>query len=75
MVSEVKYSDVLVDTNKESERAVSLHKEEFSGELYDLDEKIKTMMVTGNIIAGKRTAFICQVCGKTGQWMQIRDHI
>ena len=57
------------------ERAVALAKDAFSGEMYELDEKLKTMMVLGNPTPDRKTAYICQVCGKEGQWMQIRDHI
>jgi len=45
-------------------------------DLQDLDDKIKSMMEiseTRNLHKG--IARICKVCGKTGQWSAIRDHI
>ena len=49
----------------------------FSGELHELDEQIKTMMVLGQNRTpdGKTTATVCQFCGKEGYKTQIRDHI
>ena len=47
----------------------------------ELDEKVKSMMVKGeNMIAvngqGKtRRALVCNICGKEGQFVTIRDHI
>ena len=48
-----------------------------SGDLQELDEKVKSMMETSqNLIPnGKERAKICKVCGKEGQSMGIRDHI
>ena len=48
-----------------------------SGDLQELDEKVKSMMETSqNLIAsGERKAKICKVCGKEGHSMAIRDHI
>ena len=38
----------------------------FNGELHELDAKIKTMMVRGQNLTtdGKKTATVCQFCGK-----------
>ena len=49
----------------------------YSGELQDLDDKIKTMMIIGQNMSqgGKQKAYVCQVCGKEGYKTQIRDHI
>ena len=41
-----------------------------SGDLKELDEKVKSMMGKGQ--NGKK---ICNVCEKEGQWVAIRDHI
>ena len=48
-----------------------------TGELHELDAKIKTMMVRGQNLTsdGKKTATVCQFCGKEGHTTQIRDHI
>ena len=50
-----------------------------SGDLQELDEKVKSMMETSqNIIhSGKdrQRTKICKMCGKEGQSMAIRDHI
>ena len=50
-----------------------------SGDLQELDEKVKSMMEMGQnrIQSGKkeRRAHICKVCGKEGAGIAIRDHI
>ena len=49
-----------------------------SGDLQELDEKVKSMMETSENLApsGKnRAAKICKMCGKEGHPMAIRDHI
>ena len=60
-----------------SERAVALPKEEFLGDLQELDVKVMSMIVLGqNMLAsGKQRASVCQVCGKEGQTSLIKDHI
>ena len=60
-----------------SERAMALSKEDFSGDLQELDKKIISMIVLGqNMLAsGKQRASVCQVCGKEGQTSSIKDHI
>ena len=59
--------------------AVTLSKHEFSGDMKELEAKIKTMMGRGeNMVQnGKITikAYVCQVCGKEGQRTNIKDHI
>ena len=50
---------------------------EVSGYLQELDERVKSMMKksqsrTSN---GKNMAFICNLCGKEGYYVNIRDHI
>ena len=49
----------------------------FSGELEDLDEYVKSLMVPGQNMTpdGKKKATACQVCGKEGYRTNIRDHI
>ena len=60
--------------------AVALPKQEFSGDMKELDEKIETMMVRGQNMIRKTptemfSAFVCQVCGKKGRKHHIKDHI
>ena len=60
-----------------SEMAVALPKEEFSGDLQELDQKVRSMMVLGQnkIADGKQRASVCQICGKEGKTNLIKDHI
>ena len=48
-----------------------------SGDLQELDEKVKSMMEKSqNLIpSGTKKAHICKVCGKEGEGIAIRDHI
>ena len=48
-----------------------------SGDLQELDEKVKSMMEKSQNLApsGKSKAHICKVCGKEGAGIAIRDHI
>ena len=59
------------------EMALALPKEDFAGDLQELDQKVISMMVLGhNMLAnGKQRASVCQVCGKEGQTSLIKDHI
>ena len=75
MGTEVNHSNSFLDVQYNIERAVALPKDAFSGEMNELDEKLKTMMILGNSTTNRKTAYICQVCGKEGQWLQTRDHI
>ena len=69
------YSEVQVP----SSTAIALPKQDFSGDMKELDEQIETMMGQGeNFIkhgASRIKAFICQVCGKEGLKWNIKDHI
>ena len=58
-------------------RAVAVSNISFSGELQDLDDHIKSLMVLGQTMTpdGKKKATACQVCGKEGYRTQIRNHI
>ena len=71
----VNQSNYFPEEQHNVQRAVSLPKEIFSGDTHELDEKLKTMMVLGNPTGDKKTLYICQICGKEGQMMQIKDHI
>ena len=65
--------------------AVALSKQEFSGNMQELDEQIEGMMGRGDNLVkkgGKRNgewlmskAYICQVCGKEGRVTDIKQHI
>ena len=59
------------------ERAVMIQNPIMSGELLELDVKIKSMMVPGKQIMpnGKRAESKCIVCGKEGKYQNIKDHI
>ena len=48
-----------------------------SGDLQELDEKVKSMMEKSQNLApnGKSVGHICKVCGKEGAGITIRDHI
>ena len=74
-VPEFYHSDSFQKGQNNVERAVSISKDSYSGDLHELDDKIKTMMVLGDQTPGRKTVYNCQVCGKKGQGMQIRDHI
>ena len=65
------------ENHDDSERALALPKEDFAGDLQELDQKVISMMVLGhNMLAnGKQRASVCQVCGKEGQTSLIKDHI
>ena len=49
----------------------------FSGDLEELEERVKSMMEKSQnkIVGRQRLADICKVCGKEGEGTQIRDHI
>ena len=63
----------------------ALSKEEFSGNMQELDEQIESMMGRGdNLVKNRKNgngewvmskAYICQVCGKEGKMTDIRRHI
>ena len=47
-----------------------------SGNLQELDEKVKSMMqMSQNKMKSGRRALICKVCGKEGEGRPIREHI
>ena len=63
-----------------SETVIALSKYAFSGDLKELDEKIRTVMGRGETMvrngAKKMTrAYLCKVCGKEGILTNIRNHI
>ena len=61
--------------------AVALPKQQVSGDMKELDEKIETMMVRGeNMISGNGKgslvrAYICTVCGKEAKKTNMKNHI
>ena len=59
--------------------AVAIPKQEYSGDMTELDEQIKAMMGRGEtMVRGSKKemikAFVCQVCGKEGQRTNIKDN-
>ena len=62
-----------------SSMAIVLPKHEVSGDMKELDQQIETMMSRSENMVSvgnqKRKAFICKVCGKEGQQINIKDHI
>ena len=62
-----------------SSTAVALPKDELSGDMKELDDKIESLLCQReNMIKGTNQmsrAFICQVCGKEGLKHVIRAHI
>ena len=75
MGREVHTSNYFHQEDYNVEKAVALPNDTISGEMYELDEKLKTLMVLGKPTPDRKTFYICQVCGKEGQSMQIKDHI
>ena len=59
-----------------AERRIAIPND-LSGDLKELDEKVKSMMEKSQnrTSDGTKMANICKVCGKEGQWVAIRDHI
>ena len=68
------------EDRESSKMTIALPKDEFSGDLKDLDEKLNTMIGRGeNMVRHSENymvkAYVCQVCGKEGQLTSIRNHI
>ena len=65
------------DPNRTGSTALALAKTSLlSGDLQELDETVKAMMLTSeNVLQNKRHAKICKVCGKEGQAADIMRHI
>ena len=66
---------------QEQDSFQALPKHKFSGDLNDLDEKVKSLIGRSeNMVKYSNNrqmikAYVCQVCGKEGAGTQIRDHI
>jgi hypothetical protein len=63
-----------------SSTAIALPKKDFSGDLKELDVQIETMIGRGENMVRQGSqrmvkAYVCQVCGKEGQKINIKDHI
>ena len=59
-----------------SEGTIAIQDQLSSGNFHELDEQIKTMMATGLTHLGKKGFVrVCKVCGKEGNWQNIKDHI
>ena len=74
-------SEIELDKESKSEKMNNERRKSFpnfvSGDLKELDEKVKSMMEKSqNLIpSGRQRADICKVCGKEGAGIAIRDHI
>merc|ERR1712129_92845 len=66
-----------VETSPQQEGTVALADYTVAADLQDMDNKIKSMMVFSENHAGGNNgkARICKVCGKEGQYGNIRAHI
>ena len=68
-----------VEPSLSLEGAVAVTDYTVAADLQDLDDKIKSMMeVSENVIGGSqgnKRKRICKICGKEGQWVDIRNHI
>ena len=57
----------------------ALPKEELSGEMMELDDKIRALMVRGENMIKRQNkmirVYVCKVCGKEGASMNIKSHI
>ena len=75
--STVQAEEIYEDPIGKDETSIVAFDQKIPVKMHELDEQIKSMMTTSNeILSGKRTDFrICNVCGKKGQWTNIRDHI
>jgi len=67
-----------IETSPPQEGTVSLTDYTVAANLQDLDDKIKSMMKVGEnkntgVTAGNTR--ICKVCGKEGEWSNIKRHI
>ena len=68
------------NANDHNSSKIMIGNGKFSGDLKDLDEKVKSMMDRGeNMLkrsrGGMMKSYVCQICSKEGQWVNIRDHI
>ena len=67
------------DQHISSDMTVAFQKQEFLGDLKDLDDKIKTLMVQGENMVKKGIrnviGYVCQVCGKESDIQNIKRHI
>ena len=63
----------LLDNNYEG--AIAIPKLTFSGDLNELDDQIKSMMLVGPNMLQSSSTRICTVCGKEGHPRNIKDHI
>ena len=74
-------TNISVSGTADDEMAIFLPKQEFCGDMKELDDRIETMVGRGeNMIkvSEKRAptkSYLCKVCGKEGQRINVRDHI
>ena len=67
----------LIEEDFHEVRTLAVSNISFSGDLKDLDEKVKSMMISGQNMTpdGRQKGAACSVCGKEGYRTAIRDHI
>ena len=68
--------DLNVDNKVVQDRCLAVQNE-FSGDIKELDEKVKSLMVMGERVLPNRQGkvYVCQVCGKEANKINMRDHI
>ena len=70
------YGQIPMNENAKADRSVALTIP-LSGELEDLNNKVKAMLEKTHNVAGngKKAAYICKVCGKEGEYSNVKRHI
>ena len=65
-----------IDTKDVQDRYLAVPNE-FSGDMKDLDEQVQPLMVMGERVLPNRQGkvYVCQVCGKEANKINMRDHI
>ena len=71
--TEVLSKNVLADNIYEG--AIAIPNQIFSGDIIELDNQIKSMMLVGPTMLQGSSTRICTVCGKEGHPRNIKDHI
>ena len=74
--SQVSKAQDLVNFSEHTDKTVALIVN-FSGDLQDLDEQVKSLMERNKNYEteGWKKGYICKVCGKEGQSIHIKNHI
>ena len=74
--SPVNFDEDVPRRKEETDKTIALMAN-FSGDLQELDKKVRSMMEkTPNATTdGKRNLYVCKVCGKEGQSINVQTHI